>query len=167
MTPEEQRQCWADLAGKDAADAYRAAGKLAADGEYSVAYLKDRLRPAVDEDGATARAFLPDLNADDFPVRERATDRLKTLGYDARSFVLTALLDEPPPEARRRLTSILSSPELTKYSTETIRKVRAVQTLEQIGTPEAKTLLKILADGTPEARQTQQARAALERHAAR
>jgi hypothetical protein len=48
-------------------------------------------------------------------------------------------------------------------SPETVRLVRAVEVLEHIGTAEARELLELLARGTPEARITREAKAALTR----
>jgi hypothetical protein len=73
-----------------------------------------------------------------------------------------ALAGRPSPEVRRRLGELLqrldplASPEL-------LRGLRAVQVLEQVGTPEARDLLRTLAGGVPEARLTQEAKASLQR----
>jgi hypothetical protein len=48
-------------------------------------------------------------------------------------------------------------------SPEIVRGVRAVEVLEQIDTMEGQRLLESLAQGTPEARLTQEAKASLER----
>ncbi|HTU18889.1 MAG TPA: hypothetical protein VMG10_12590 [Gemmataceae bacterium] len=53
------------------------------------------------------------------------------------------------------------------YSSEPLRDSRALEVLEQLGTPEARGLLRRLADGAPEARLTREARAVLQRLAAR
>ena len=45
--------------------------------------------------------------------------------------------------------------------------LRAVEVLERIGTPEARQVLAKLADGAPEARLTQEAKASLQRLAKR
>jgi len=44
-----------------------------------------------------------------------------------------------------------------------LRQLREIQVLEHIGTPEAQEVLKKLAQGAPEARLTQEAKAALDR----
>jgi hypothetical protein len=49
---------------------------------------------------------------------------------------------------------------------EQLRVVRAVEALERIGTPEARRLLKTLADGGPGELPTREAQAALDRLAA-
>ena len=50
---------------------------------------------------------------------------------------------------------------------ERLREWRALEVLEQIGTPEARAVLKALAEGAPAARLTQGAKVALERLAKR
>ena len=48
-------------------------------------------------------------------------------------------------------------------SPETIRTIRAMMVLERIRTPEAKNALEMLAKGAPGARETEEAKASLER----
>ena len=60
-----------------------------------------------------------------------------------------------------RIEGILNESKPT--SPEQLRAIRAIQVLEQIGNPDAQALLKRLAQGTPQAPQTQQAQAALKR----
>ncbi len=67
-------------------------------------------------------------------------------------------------ELRRRAEQLL---EQMAASAESVRILRALEVLEQIGSLEAKSLLKVLAQGTPEARLTREAKASLERLAKR
>jgi HEAT repeat protein len=86
---------------------------------------------------------------------------LERLGEEAAPALRKALASKPAPEVRRRIESILKKSRT--LSPETLLVVRAVEVLENIGTPEARELLKSLADGVPEAVLTQEAKASLER----
>jgi hypothetical protein len=74
------------------------------------------------------------------------------------------LAGNPPLEVRRRVEQLLGKLET---SPRRLQKLRAVEVLEHIATPEARELLRILAKGAPEARVTQEAKASLERLAQR
>jgi RNA polymerase sigma factor (sigma-70 family) len=154
--------CWADLAGADAGKAVGALARLADVPEQALALLRDRLRAARAVPADELRRLLADLDADEFARRQAATNRLTELGELADSALRDALSGRPAPEVRRRLESLLSEPRPVR-SPEAIRHLRAVRLLEGIGTPEARQLLKKLAEGVPEARPTQEARAALDR----
>jgi HEAT repeat protein len=105
--------------------------------------------------------LIADLDNDDFAVRERAQRELERMGEDAAPVLRKALAGKPALEVRRRIESILKM--ARRLSLETLQVVRAVEVLENIGTPEARELLKSLADGVPEAVLTQEAKASLER----
>jgi hypothetical protein len=68
-------------------------------------------------------------------------------------------------ELRRRVESLLARAEAEQQtpSREAIQSLRALAVLERIGTGEAVALLTSLAEGAPEARLTQEARATLAR----
>ena len=65
-------------------------------------------------------------------------------------------------EARRRMQDVLTKL-WREPSTQTVQAKRAIWVLERIGTTEARTLLRTLAEGSPDAWQTREARQALER----
>ena len=73
-----------------------------------------------------------------------------------------ALRIHPSPEVRRRVDQLLEKLDLAK-SPQRLQGLRTVEVLEHIGTPEAQAVLKSLAQGAPEARLTQEAKAGLDR----
>ena len=74
-----------------------------------------------------------------------------------------ALADKPSLEMRKRIDKLLEEIARDRPSAEELRSLRAVQLLEEIGSPEARELLQSLAKGWSEARQTREAKAALKR----
>jgi RNA polymerase sigma factor (sigma-70 family) len=165
LSPRERETLWADLAGADAARAYRAIGSLAA-AKGAVSFLKGRL-PAVPELDAGGRkrldALIADLDSDDFAVRQKATAELEKLGESAAPALHEHLAGSPPLETRRRLQGILDKWERPGSSPEALRLTRAVEVLERAGTPEAREVLEAVAKGAPGTRRTQEAKAALGR----
>ena len=65
-------------------------------------------------------------------------------------------------EKRQRLEGLLRKLAAAPLSQELLRRLRAIQVLEQIATPEARQILRALADGPPSWDQ-QEAQAALDR----
>ena len=74
-----------------------------------------------------------------------------------------ALAAQPPLETRQRLEELRGKMTGMLLQGERLRAFRAVEVLDRIGTPEARELLRTLADGAPEALLTTSARAALKR----
>ena len=72
-------------------------------------------------------------------------------------------LKSPSLEVQTRTEKLLQAAERLNTSPDRMRASRAILTLELIDTPEARTLLETLAEGTPEAWLTREAKAALER----
>ena len=149
---------WSDLAG-DARKAYRAIGTLASVPARTMPFLKDHLRPRV-VDTKRIEKLLADLDADQFETREAASQELARWRYRAEPLLRRALDEKPSQEARRRLQAILAEP--NRPTAEDVRRLRAIAVLERIGTPEARQVLANLAGGA-EARETHEAKAALER----
>ena len=74
-----------------------------------------------------------------------------------------ALRSNPSAEVHRRLGDLLERNKGKTTAPELLRGVRAVEVLEHIATAEACDVLKKLAAGAPEARLTQEAKAAVDR----
>lgn len=153
---------WADLANANAAVGYPALWTFVEAPEQSVAFLKNHLQPTSDQDWKRIQQLIKDLDNKDFRVREKASRQLQGLGQDAEPALRQALLGKTSLEVRRRIDDLLRGPGLI-YQQQTLRQLRAVQVLEQIGSPEARQLLKSLAEGARFARQTVDAQEALER----
>ena len=103
------------------------------------------------------------LNDDEPAVRDTATRELQKLGAQAELALRHALAGMPPLEARQRLEALLADLKDSPPSPEELRQTRAIAVLEQIGSPQARQVLKTVAQGAALAPQTQQAQAALER----
>jgi WD40 repeat protein len=155
-------RAWADLLG-EAKNAFAARGALVQWPAETVGFLKERLKPIWSADAALLRQLIADLDNEAFAVREKARVRLEELGEQASEALTKALGGKPSLEARRRMEALLARWRGPIRDAETLRAVRAVAVLEDIGTAEARAVLKTLAGGLQAARQTQEARKALER----
>jgi WD40 repeat protein len=157
---------WTDLSGSAAA-ADRAAWTLAAAPDQAVALLGQQLRPARAPDAQRLAQLIADLDSNEFTVREKAARELEQLEELAGPALRKALADHPSAETRRRLERLVDNLDGPVTGADALRRIRAVEVLERIGTPEARRLLEALASGDPDSRLTQEAKASLERLARR
>jgi RNA polymerase sigma factor (sigma-70 family) len=153
---------WEDLANSDARKAHQAAGRLIAARDSATALLRSKLAPAPDVQRRIA-GLIADLDHDSFVRRERASAELERLLPQVRPALMNALANKPSPELERRIESLLALPTLVVRDVQTLRDIRGVGVLEHIATAEAGDLLKNLAAGPPQARLTQEAKAAVVR----
>jgi RNA polymerase sigma factor (sigma-70 family) len=135
-------QLWQELAGADAAAAYRAVGALAA-AEQAVPFLADKLRTKPPADPKQVARLVADLDSEQFAVRERASTDLERLGEVAEPALRQALRGNVSAEVRRRLGEVLDR--LQVWSPERLRADRALEALERVGTPEAREVVAKLA----------------------
>jgi RNA polymerase sigma factor (sigma-70 family) len=154
---------WTDLAGDDAAKAYRAIQELAAAPGQAVPFLKARLHPVPTVEPKQFDSLLVDLDSDHFAVREKATAELEKLGEAAAPALGRALAGRLSAEASRRVRSLLEQLRRPVPGPERLRQFRALEVLEQVGGDEALQVLATLAQGAPNARLTREAKAALDR----
>jgi WD40 repeat protein len=167
LQADELDRLWDELAGADAARAFQAILALAGVPGQSVPLLRERLQPVAPVPPEQLARLLTDLDNDRFGMRERATRELEELGLLAEPALRQALLTRPSLEVRRRIEGVLEKLSKSPWSPDSLRGVRAVEALEDMGTGEARKLLAVLARGAPEARLTQEAQASLERLAGR
>jgi RNA polymerase sigma factor (sigma-70 family) len=161
--PGQLSAWWEALAGADAGAAYTAAWGLASDPDGAAAFLGKQLRPVTRGDAARVRRLIEELSHEEFDTRERAEGELARMGDAVAAELRRALVPEKSPEARRRLQSLVDALELPLASGKQLQALRAVEALEYMGTQEAREVLRRLAEGTPAARLTREARASLGR----
>ncbi len=154
---------WKELAGADAAAAYRAIDRLIDAPAVSVPFLRERLRPVAPQDAARVARLLAELGSANFNERTRAAAELERLGELAETPLRRLLAAKPPLEVARRVEGLLARLDGPLTDPERLRQVRAVEVLERIGNAEARRLLQILAEGHADARQTREAMAASRR----
>jgi WD40 repeat protein len=150
---------WADLAAADAATAYRAVCTLRASPDQAIPLIEQRLKPVTPADPKQVAEAIGKLDNDLFDVRERATQDLERLGEAVEPALREALAGTPSPEAARRLEQLVAR----LQGRELLRRLRAVEVLEQIRIAKARKVLATLAEGASGARLTTEARTALDR----
>ncbi|MEK7270577.1 MAG: hypothetical protein AAB215_06495 [Planctomycetota bacterium] len=165
---EALEAAWRDLEGESASTAYAAIAQFAAAAPGSLPFLRDRLRPPI-PDPENVRRLVAALDADDFAEREEAMKRLGAMGHAVEIPLRKTLEASPSPEAADRIRKLLSDLEISLPIPPgpTLAKMRAVQALERIGSPEALGILEEISKGPPSAPETADARSALERLRAR
>jgi WD40 repeat protein len=155
-------ELWGQLAEADPVPAHRAVWSLVAGPKDAVALLC-RLRPVARPNPGRVARLITRLDGDTFAERENAERELGRLAEVAEPTLRDSLAKKPSAEIRRRLSRLLDRARPRVLTAEQLRAVRAVEVLEQIGSREARALLRSLAAGAPSARLTEEASAALRR----
>jgi WD40 repeat protein len=156
---------WADLA-TNARKAHRAIYTLSDAAAESLPFLADHLHPVAAVDPKRVAKLLGDLDSEQFAVREAAERELTQMGQQIEPALRRVLEGKPSLEARNRVQALRSALRGRPTDT-TLRTLRAIRVLEQIGTSEARRILRTLAEGVAEARETTEARRALSRSSGR
>jgi WD40 repeat protein len=167
LTAKDLDALWSDLKSNDGAKSYQAVVRLGASGKESIPFLKERLKGGIDADPNEKRIpqLIADLDDESFDQREVATAALARLAEKAEPALKQALATTQSVEVKMRagrLLEKLKDPNATAPSTELV-KIRLLETVANIRTPEARATLQELAKGDPESRLTQEAKAALKR----
>jgi len=165
LDAERLAKLWSTLAGDHADKAHQAIWTMIAGAEQTVPFLRKRLEKIPPVITPQIAKLLADLESGDFKTREKAAADLAGLGQTAEAALRQALTMKLPLEVRLRLNRLLEKiagpvPPLT---VEQFRVLRALEVLEQIGTPQARQVLQIVAEHGPEMVLRQPAQAAVER----
>jgi HEAT repeat protein len=93
----------------------------------------------------------------------QAAASLKAYGSEASPALFKALTGNPSLTARKRIEDVLESIGAFPIPPDALRRTRAIELLEQIGTEEAVGILQRIADAKPPTPARSDANAALER----
>ncbi|HKB06013.1 MAG TPA: PQQ-binding-like beta-propeller repeat protein [Gemmataceae bacterium] len=160
-------EAWETLDSLDADVAYRSTGTLLAHPGRAVTVIRDGYRGTADEQ-VKIRRWIAELDHDEFRVREAARRSLLKAGLRSAAALNDTGRKKMGVEGETRVRLILEAlesqgvriPESGLFG-EPLRGVRGVRVLESIGGNEARSVLEEVAKGTPEARLTREAKAAL------
>lgn len=161
LSSKELESLWIVLFDDDAALAYRAMQALISVERQAVPLLSERLRPAAEPTDQQIALLITNLDSNLFTVRQKASDDLIKIRDGAGPALRKKLAEKPSLELRQRVEQLLNRTE--EPTSDSLRALRSVEVLEQIGSPEAKQVLEKLATGIEGARLTREAKASLER----
>jgi RNA polymerase sigma factor (sigma-70 family) len=161
LSAEECKSFWTDLAGADAAKAYKAIRAFSAAPGQAASCLGERLRPARSAGKDEVDRFIADLDSDDFQIRDKAMGELDELGDVAKPALRKVVDGQPSAEVRSRVGRLLEK--LATPAPELLRGLRAVEALEAVGGPEARAVLAKIAKGAANSPLTREANASLKR----
>lgn len=99
---------------------------------------------AADDDPQRIARLLADLDNDDFAVRDKASAELKRLGTRAEKPLRQELKRTTNAEVTKRLEELLKEIAQPTRSLEEHQVERALETLERIGTPEAREAVTLV-----------------------
>src|SRR5262249_32971435 len=153
---------WTGLAVKDPQNAQGVVLKLAGDPAKALPFLRERLSAARGLDPRLLARWIADLDSPTFKVRDQAGKALAKAGELALPALRDALKHKSP-EVRQRAEQLIAKLHSRADSEDRLQLLRAVEVLELIATPEARSLLQSLADGPPGALATVQPQAVLRR----
>jgi WD40 repeat protein/HEAT repeat protein len=161
-SPATPEQLWSDLGSDDAGKAFRAMCALAAAPQEAATLVRKQLKPIPIVQDKEIAGLLDNLNADDFKVREEATEALSKIGEQALPAMKQALTGKIPLEARKRLERLVEQVN-SQAAAPLLRGLRAIEVLEHTPTAESKHVLVALSGGAPQSKITREAKASLQR----
>jgi hypothetical protein len=163
LAPKELERLWTALASDNAIHARKALWKIVASPEGAVPFLAQQLRPIPAASEAEVAQLIADLDANRPPARRRAQERLELLSRHVEAALKKALAQPASLQQSRSLEPLVQALNPPYTSPERLRRLRAIEVLERISSPEARQLLWEIAKGAAGAPETEDAKAALQR----
>src|SRR5262249_15880034 len=131
LTEQEAGELWKVLAAADARSAFEAIQKLGAAPEQACKMLARSMKPAGQGEKARNTQLIADLDSNQLPVGQKATQALERLGEAAEVPLQEALKDKPGLEVRKRVERILDKLTTGKPpSAAIVQALRGMEVLE-------------------------------------
>lgn len=165
LAAKELEDLWEELGSKSASKAYQAMATLTDAPAEVVPFFRERLKLTSDKEWKEIQQLIRDLDSERYADRAAAQNVLKNLGDKAAGGLRDVSKGKPSPELGKRVETLLrglTRPPVAVPVSELL-PLRAIQTLEQIGSDAAWQLLRDLTLRASTLRQMSQAEAALER----
>jgi WD40 repeat protein len=152
--------CWDLLASADADRAWPVIRHYMSD----VTFLREHLKP-IPVDEKRIRQAVRELDHEEIAVREKAAQALLEMGEIASIAIARAMHGTDSAEVKTRCETIFEAIDrpFPVTGSELLRRWRAIQVLERIGSPEAREVLDMLAKESTSLRERREAQAAIDR----
>lgn len=160
LNDDDLSALWKRLAS-EASDAYAAQTSLLHAPARSVPFLAKYLQPVPAIDPKRVSDWINGLDAEEFPVREKAMKELEHRGELVRQPLERALNSASSVESRQRLERLVLA--LDRLKPSELQQLRAIEVLERIGTPEAFEIIQRVSKGNPDSLATAEGRKAIAR----
>jgi WD40 repeat protein len=160
-TDAELESWWVSLSAQNPKDAYAAVWKLGGAGDVSLNLFKRVLKPVPAPNADAIATLIANLDAPLFADRIKAVRQIEVLGDLVVEPLRLARKTAKSVEQEQRIDDLLKKLQGPEISLEQLRFIRAVAAIEAIGTEEAKSLLRVLADGAAGSRLSSEAKQAL------
>jgi dipeptidyl aminopeptidase/acylaminoacyl peptidase len=160
---EKCDRLWADLGSGDRRRIDAAEQTLRSVPAQALQFLAKRLQPVPAAEGEQAAKWIAELDDDDFGKRDHAQKELSKVAASFEPALRAALAAKPSVEARNRLTELLAAVDAADLPESLTAELRALDLLEEIGTPQAQKVLHDIAGGASKVRLTEAALAGLRR----
>jgi WD40 repeat protein len=169
LSLKQLQSLWTDLSSADAESAFRSMLAMRGAANQVVPFLDEHLQPIATPEDLDLRLerLIGDLASNRFADRQRAAQELEAIGELAEVALRRVADGRPPLETRQRVERLLHVLDEQEPSAERLQSLRALEVLEQTGSPEALRVLKKIALGAESSRLTVAARAAEDRLARR
>jgi hypothetical protein len=163
----ELESLWNALSDQDTSKARSALLRLAESPDQTLPFLQSRLKPVTVDDVRLIPQWITDLDSDRFAVRQKAMAELERLVELTEHDLRRLLAGKPSFEMQQRMEKLLEICKGPVRSPVRLQIIRGIEVLEYCQKPEARQLLKKLAEGAADVLTTREAAAAQERVAQR